>query len=1067
MSGFDPDSFVQKQNKSSSEQFHEERLDRQSVTKAQWPAQIDRAAFDVIYGIAIGQTSSTTDIGGTIDRYAFPEATGEFYVDGLRTLAGEQSNVGRTLSRYDAQAVGSLGFHLNEFRHELREIGDETMDIDRAVEALVEKAAVEALDRSVRVDGNDGAGLRQLRGSHSASDLLLKLFSDPRVEAYSDSLIDIVTDMEPAEGSLLSWLDEPIMTTPLWQHQQEALENWIEHGQFGYVDMATATGKTVLGLAAIATRYGRLHPVDTQVVPDDLSGETNPHILVVAGTDVLLTQWREEVDTHLDIPPTRTAPTEREDGNDIELGWGTIEFRTAQSLVKTETFGEYDLVILDEAHRYSRGRDGRGWGAVIDDVVSHSDAVLALSGSVDGGWQGDPGAKDALEDVFECCYRFSLPQARARGVIADFSWDVHYARATEEDANKLAEQTKVTTDAYDSLTGEIDTDVLDVPDDAMDSTYESYAALRSFAQSNSGSQLRERSESFDQFASALFTRLPVRWNRSPVDDTIVDLVSRHAPEQKIVVLVQNYDDATRLGERLRAGVGFDEAETIVLGGSNEDRSSKIQSFKALDSGVIIGPSDLLGVGVNMPDAEVAVNIARGNVNASLVQRIGRILRNPKGDKEAQFYHIVPQSTLPAAIDKYEDGQQLLRQAAAFSALGETFKERPTFSVATESVGNTIATLERASVAAFDRRSDDYIRDIAETDATATALRELYDAVRTRTEDADADDRQPVTVAQHPHSSTDDPSDSEASHDGLFTERNESYEQYRLSLDQYRAAKGVAEYLLDGTFDISRNDDGYTITAPAAYDGTAFHEQYERLFTEYKAIKNQVNGDDGEPGSLPLYRVQWPAPRKADGAMVDGDVAAKIGTDYAQDDPLFFPRENGELYELPLPDGRRLTVDGIVDPTEESATPDSSASDAPVVGLSSTLVSVASTEIDHDDELSSKVEEWSRKLLIKVLEGNTPAFASAVEQNDETVSVALSDDVYSFVKAGCASDNSPFETPDSLVETAVRYELDLEPTAVESVTAELPKELVIAAQPLDIDLDEVFEDALRTELSNTT
>ena len=746
MGRFDPDKHVRKQHKSPREQFYEERLDRKGLTKTQWPAQIDRAALDILHGIAIGRNSSKTDIGGTIDSFEFPGATGEYYVDGLRHLAGEESNLARTIGRYDPMIVSKLGFHLNKFRDELRDLGSEEMDIDRAIEALIEKAAVEAIEQSLRVDGNDGAGLRQLRGSNSASDLILKLYSDPRVEAYGDTFIDIVTNISTTKDGLLARLDEPRMTTPLWQHQQEAIRNWFAINQYGYVDMATATGKTVLGLAVIAARYGHLHPVDIDILPDDVGGNDDPHILIVAGNEVLLSQWREEFNEHLDIPHMRTIPVEANGGKNIELGWGTIEFRTAQSLLQIPSFREYDLVILDEAHRYTRSREGRGWGDLFKDLVSHSNAVLAMSGSIDSGWQGDSAAKDSLEENLERCYRFPIPQARARGVIADFTWEVHYAATTDKDEEKLAEQTRIIRKAYNSLTGEIDADALDIPVDAMESSYESYADLRSFVQTREGNALRDQSETFDLFATALFTRQPFRWNLSPIDDAIVNLVLQHAPTQKTVVLVQNYQDATRLGERLTKDEGFDDEQTFVLGSSDDDRSAKIQEFKSADSGVIIGPSDLLGVGVNMPNAEVAVNIARGGVNTSLVQRIGRVLRNPKGDKEAQFYHVVPQPIGSDAIDEYEDGQQLLAQAAAFHTLGQTFKEVPSFSVATNTVGKTVAKLERAGQKALERRPDNYVHSLVETDAEADTLREIRGAIQAATDnDATDDNHTPVIV----------------------------------------------------------------------------------------------------------------------------------------------------------------------------------------------------------------------------------------------------------------------------------------------------------------------------------
>ena len=136
--GFDPDEMVD--TKSEAEIFREARLDREYLEKSQWPAQIDRAALDIQYGIAVGKTEDSLDIGGAIGSFDFPWATGEFYVEGLQAMAGEETSIASTLSRYESDKIGKVAYRLNEFRHELTTVGQE-MDIDRAIEALVEKQA--------------------------------------------------------------------------------------------------------------------------------------------------------------------------------------------------------------------------------------------------------------------------------------------------------------------------------------------------------------------------------------------------------------------------------------------------------------------------------------------------------------------------------------------------------------------------------------------------------------------------------------------------------------------------------------------------------------------------------------------------------------------------------------------------------------------------------------------------------------------------------------------------------------------------------------------------------------
>jgi hypothetical protein len=303
--------------------------------------------------------------------------------------------------------------------------------------------------------------------------------------------------------------------------------------------------------------------------------------------------------------------------------------------------------------------------------------------------------------------------------------------------------------------------------------------------------------------------------------------------------------------------------------------------------------------------------------------------------------------------------------------------------------------------------------------------------------------------------------------GLFPERNERYEQYRLCLDQYRAASGVAEFLLDGDFDVICQDGKCEIHPPAEYVDTTFLEHFERALDEYTALKQQVEGENGEPGSLSDYRKQWPSPRKEDGVMVQEDVAEQIGINYGQDDPIFFPRDNGELYELPLPDGGVLTVDGIHERRNDDTNENASETNPNVVHLSATLITIAKSQIESDNPnkaLQEQIDVWCRDLIAEVIHGNVPAFTSSVEISNETVAIELPEETLEYIHIGCKNESSPFDDPDTFVETAVRLALDIEPTAKESITIDLPMELVYAAQANEVDLESVIENALRAALN---
>ncbi|WP_254863094.1 DEAD/DEAH box helicase family protein [Halovivax gelatinilyticus] len=705
-----------------SEQFHQERLDRDDITTADWPSQIDRAATDLLLGIALGHSDSKFDHGGTIGTIDFGRATGGYYVDGLIDLSSNHSDLPGLIQECDETDIGNFVLALAKLRHALAKVDDGGIhNIDRAIEAIVEKLATRGMGPK--------NGRLPLHEPQAVVDIVYQLFSDPSASEYTDELIEALEGVRRsnADIDLLDYLDRPQMVTPLWDHQQDALSSWCAADYAGYVNMATATGKTVLGLGAIAHLFGELHPRDEEVLASQKESSSNASVLIVAGQDLLLEQWQSEFDEHLNIPRDRTQTgTKRV----INLSWGTIEFRTAQDLLSAETVSGYDLVILDEAHRYRRGgRDGRSWRDLFDDLTDRSDAILAMSGSIDQDWIGDAGARDALEANLTECATFTIPEARKANVIADFSWEVTYAASAEDETlDGVTESTQPLAGVYDPTNHKfLTTGFGDVPD-IVPETFETLRDLRSFAQSNDGSAAREQSAAFDRIATAAFSRRPRRWQLSPPHETVRRLVDRHVAEAKCIVLVQSYEQATQIGDVLRDNLGDDVV--TVADGKTTSQSEQINEFKERKKGVIVGPGEVIGVGVDIPDADVAVNLSKGGVNASLIQRIGRVLRNPTGASRAHFYQVV---TLPATPDGQlagEDGRRLLRRASELRALGSRFRELPGFSTVDETTVPLLAELEVAGSMAMeaDHRA---IEEIVDDDVAQEWLYELLDAIKDR------------------------------------------------------------------------------------------------------------------------------------------------------------------------------------------------------------------------------------------------------------------------------------------------------------------------------------------------
>lgn len=650
---------------SAGEEYHAEFLLKRP--RAEWAPYIDETAKDISSGIQISDL--------TLSKNNFGREVGGYYRRGLEQTAGRHADLPSVLEeRVSDEKLGRLAYQLNEFSHEISKTHLDIEDIETATEAVIEKVLTRQVGAQLAVSF-DLSGVR-------IADVTTQLFKNRAVASNVDLLLSEFRDS--LGGGLFSLMDQPQMMTPLWAHQREALRAWADAGFAGYVDMATATGKTVLGLAAIALCYGQLHPEDqfaegVEAVPAASTGSMDD-VLIVAHSDLILEQWRREFETHLNIPQERTT------GDDsIELEWGRIHFRTAQSLINQQRVS-YDLVLLDEAHHYATGPE---WGSLLEDFDCN---ILAMSGSVDdAGAESGRIKKRLTNGVGPELSRYTITDARADGVIPAFDWEVNYAPydVEEGDLKRGAERAE---DAFENFQDRLAAGEIDLETDRR---LETYQDVRSFSHTTEGKDLKSEDDSFRTLVTRLFSRRTKQWNLSPIIESVIDLVIDHYAKEKVVVLADSNAQVEQIESRLTDV--FSDTDGIYRISESQDLERQREVIEAFDApgttGVLIGTGGLLGEGVDMQRASVAINMATGGVNKALVQRIGRVLRNPVDTpKHATFYNVVGvPPTLEGAVSR-EDGKQLIEQAAGFCMLGRQFDKLPHFSIAESLDSQLVAAL---------------------------------------------------------------------------------------------------------------------------------------------------------------------------------------------------------------------------------------------------------------------------------------------------------------------------------------------------------------------------------------
>jgi superfamily II DNA or RNA helicase len=667
---------------------------------SQWPPYLDEIATDVTAGIGIGDTQ--------LDRFNFPREVGPLYSEGLLATAEGHSDLPTAIQYLGEADIGRAAFLLNRLRYEIRRSDSELEDVQRAVSAVLEMILSE-----ISIDFTT-PNLRTQ--SNSTADVLMQLLSRADLVGEVDSVLEAFE--EAYHDGLLATLDYPQMTTPLWTHQREAISRWLDAGGRGYVDMATATGKTVLGLAAIAARYGSLHPTDASLLDIDRPNDTadrRADVLIVAHNELILEQWRREFDRHLSIPPDRTQGSD-----DITLTWGTVHFRTAQTLMNQDVV-DYDLVLLDEAHHYA---NGSGWGELLE---TFDDDVLALSGSVDTDSETSSALRQRLESVVgEECKRYTLAQARDDGIIPTFEWAVHYAKP-DGSGDSFAEITERAESKFEEFQHELETADSDV---ATDRRLDTFTDVLNYSHTSEGESLKQTNTEFRDLATTLFSRRAQGWNQSPSTADVVAVLEQHL-DRNVVVLTNNNAQVDVIVDELsgRSDVDEDQVYAVKRNQSSEEQRNVVDAFDdPADPAVLVGTGDLLGEGVDMHHADVGINMATGSVNKQLIQRIGRVLRNPGTGKRARFVNLVGVPVERETQFAPEDGQQLIEDALLFKRFGQSFDNHPEFAVAERTDDSGVGRLLDGGYERITTLDEDGLYEWPERDTHREMLEYLLQAV---------------------------------------------------------------------------------------------------------------------------------------------------------------------------------------------------------------------------------------------------------------------------------------------------------------------------------------------------
>jgi superfamily II DNA or RNA helicase len=358
-----------------------------------------------------------------------------------------------------------------------------------------------------------------------------------------------------------------------------------------------------------------------------------------------------------------------------------------------------------------------------------------MSGSVDQAGDVRTSLHDRLQSsVGPLLAEYTILDGQRDGIIPSFTWEILYAGYTE--ATDLRAATRGLEDAVAEFREDVEAGHITLPSGYSAATFDE---IRRFARTNEASELRQQDPAFDALSRRLMARRTIRWNVGPQPRVVEELLSDAADNLKAVVLTQSRKQVQEIMDLLNLKRNLAVFEL----NAEEAKSDQLATISAFDDAagpaVIVGTGSLLGEGIDMQSANLAINLATGKVSPALVQRIGRVLRKPEGaNKHAHFINIVGVPALPAETVPAEDGRHLLELAAEFCGLGSRFNELPRFSSATNVDGELLQRILDEGDESFKTLQTHYpglVELVGVSEKYYTALRKRLDATFAATLDA--------------------------------------------------------------------------------------------------------------------------------------------------------------------------------------------------------------------------------------------------------------------------------------------------------------------------------------------
>lgn len=446
-------------------------------------------------------------------------------------------------------------------------------------------------------------------------------------EYRTDTIIDPDIDRSFVKEGAIKYMTNIEPHIPTWlkmrSYQEDAIKKWVSHNYVGIFDMATGTGKTYTGLAAIVELYKkRKAPLA---------------ILIVCPYQHLVTQWVEDIE-EFGMKPIicHSASQQRDWKSKLKNGCTSLELGISKYICAIFTNATYitefvqrtiqhikvqAVLVIDEAHDFGAAESRK----YLDDVIPYR---LALSATIER--YGDIAGTRALLNYFgEKCIEYTLKEAIDNDMLVRYYYHPLIVNLEDDELEAYIELSKQIGKVLKACHD-------DEPSDYAKMLMIKRARLVASAREKIERLVDELKEHNDE------NHMLIYCGATTMRDIDYSEEKSSDEDKKQVDIVTNL-----LGNTLNMKVAKFTAEE-----SAEQREVLKQEFDGGESIQTLVAIRCLDEGINIPSIRSAFILASSTNPKEYIQRRGRVLRKYKDKTHADIYDFVV-SPLPLDdIDTY-------------------------------------------------------------------------------------------------------------------------------------------------------------------------------------------------------------------------------------------------------------------------------------------------------------------------------------------------------------------------------------------------------------------------------